>query len=423
MIIKIRLKEESRKNLETLKNHYFSPKDRITAGYIIGLATENISDISDEEVKCYFQDLIDRNYVGESKPTSLSLRQGVYDRIEQMQKNIEKRLGKTIYLAHIIDLILANAVSKLDTSLKDDTLSFLEWNVNARTGYENYIVPVTLIANEIIQKQPHIFVLTEFVCAAGWVDLKHILEKEYDIYESPYIPHQNGICIGIKKNVGIVYFGETNQIINTRNKNFTPDFYEIKVKINNKVVSIIGTRIKIDCKKANSKIEKERHDEQKDRFKQFEQLLEYIISLDNVLLLGDFNNSRIIGDEEEIDTLKIYQYYENKDSIYYNFQKIRQHVYKKSSNKIHVHKPTGLMSSVGAFWNGKTAMPPIENLAQIHKYDHIITNFKVIDESVVYEWDFLANYTFENFEYRGNNSIIKAGFPDHAMLVGKVRVN
>lgn len=325
--------------------------------------------------------------------------------------------GKQLFKMHAL-LINSNAENKIeslstiDRSMSEiDSISFLEWNINARSGYGNYVIPVNIISNEILYNSPDIFVLTEFIQSAGWLDLKHILEKYYNVYENDYVPHQNGICIGIKKNVGIEYVDEVQYIPNANRNLCAPDFYEIKVKINNRTMSIVGARIKIDCKKAYSKDKKERLSEQQDRFNQFKQLAIYLSTLQDVIVIGDFNNSRILDN------------YIGLDSEYYNYQKVYDFIKTISKDRIKMYSPQSTLSSVGAFWNGKTAMSPIEDSTQVHKYDHIITDFKVIYESLIYDWSFLDHYTFENFEYRGNNSIIKAGFPDHAMLVGKVRIN
>lgn len=325
--------------------------------------------------------------------------------------------GKQLFKMHAL-LINSNAENKIDnlstidrSIRKIDNISFLEWNINARSGYGNYVVPVNIISNEILYNSPDVFVLTEFIQSIGWLDLKHILEKYYNVYENDYVPHQNGICIGIKKNSGIEYIDEVKHIPNANKKLCVPDFYEIKVKINNRTMSIVGTRIKIDCQKAYSKNKKERLLEQQERFDQFKQLAIYFSTLKDVIVLGDFNHSRILDN------------YIGLDSEYYNYQKVCDFIKSISDDRIKMYSPQSTLSSVGAFWNGKSAMAPIENSAQVHKYDHIITNFNLSYEGIVYKWEFLANYTFENFEYRGNKSVIKAGFPDHALLMGNLNIN
>lgn len=176
-------------------------------------------------------------------------------------------------------------------------------------------------SNEIFEKNPHIFILTEFVKALGWLDLKLILEEKYYVYASPFFSHQNGICIGIREECGIEVMGLGSEIRNLSSCLNTPDFYEVKVRVNSQIISIIGTRIKIDCRKAQSEDEEVQLSEHRQRFEQYTSLIKYIAQLDNgVIALGDFNNSRILFDENETDEEVINEFYDDKVSIEHSEQ-------------------------------------------------------------------------------------------------------
>lgn len=293
----------------------------------------------------------------------------------------------------------------------------MEWNINARTGSPNYVIPVNLILNEIFEKNPHIFVLTEFVKSVGWLDLKSMLEEKYYMYDSPYFPHQNGICIRIKKGWGIEV---VKPITHNQDSFFNlPDFYEVKVRVNSIELAVIGARIKIDCNRSNAKNKEIRHSEHKNRFEQFKRLVGYIESLTNVIILGDFNNSRILGDEMELNEEIIESIYQEKDSLEHNVQKMRSFLLRSTRKRVSLYYGEGLLSSVGAIWdnNDNIAKPPVENEKVVHKYDHLITNY--VPKRIQYKWDFLKFYISEYFTKNGRIAI---EYPDHAILIAEIDI-
>lgn len=418
MILKLKMKDDSKKNIEIIKSHFFDPSDKITAGYIIGLAVERTTDISDEEWENAMKKIFNEKVSSKAKSTSVSLRQEIFDRITNIKERLQDLHGKTLYMSQVIDVILFIIANKLNSELMElNSLNVLEWNINARTGSANYIIPVNLILNEVFEKNPHIFVLTEFVKSVGWIDLKTMLEEKYNIYTSPYLTKQNGVCIGIRKECGIEYLGEVNKTSIFDIHLNLPDFYEIKVKINSQIISVIGARIRIDYYKANSKDFKLKTLEQKQRFEQYSNLVEYLAQLENVILLGDFNNSRILSDEKELTTEVINHIYSGKVSIDYNFQKIRAFIAKRTDKRMLLYTPDGDNSSIGAFWDGIAgeAKVPILSKNAKHKYDHLITNY--LPDKLTYTWNFLKHYNMEHFSTDGK---IIAGYPDHAVLLASI---
>ncbi|MGN0538953.1 MAG: endonuclease/exonuclease/phosphatase family protein [Candidatus Fimenecus sp.] len=422
MILKLKMKDQSRKNIEIIKSHFFDASDKITAGYIIGIAVERTKDISDSEWKNAMNRVLYENE-SSGNSTSVSLRQEIFEEITQIKEKLKKLCGKSLYMSQVIDIILFIIANKLGSdALSSNSLKVMEWNIHAGTGFANYVIPVNLIVNQVFDAEPHIFVFTEFVQSAGWIDLKTILEKKYHIFDSAYLPKQNGICIGIRKECGIEFLSTKSKNSVFGNDLVLPDFYEVKVRVNSKEISVIGTRIRIDYYKARSKDDNERIDEQKQRFEQYSNLIiEHIAKLKNdVIMLGDFNNSRILGDEIKINIKDIDKIYSGLDSIEYNFQKIRAFAINETHNKLSLYTPKGDKSSIGAFWDfkNKKAKSPVSNSEQKHKYDHLITNF--VPEKLEYNWDFLKLY--DDIKYFNANGTIKRGYPDHAILLAVIKI-
>lgn len=416
MILKTRMTDHSRKNIAILKARHFSAADRITAGYIIGIAADETARLPEEEWKAAVNDMLHEKEASgaRSSSTSVSLRQSVYEQLCQAQERVRK-LGGRDTMSQVIDLILFMAARRIgaDSTAMIDSLAVMEWNINARSARQpGYCIPVNLIANTILGKCPHIFVLTEFVQAGGWLDLKAILSETYDVYTSPYQPRQNGICIGIRRDSGITYLGGQ-----ARDFPDGPDFYEARVRINGEDVSVIGARIRIGSGSNPA--------EYQQRFAQFSRLIEHIKPLESVIVLGDFNNARILGDEDETDRKKIDEAYRGKDSRTHNYQKMRAAVTAETGGKLLLSTAEGDAASVGARWvyapkEGRyRALPPKQDKTQKHKYDHIITNshWQVKAE---YNWDFLDFYGLEQFE---KDNKIKAAYPDHAFLLAGITLS
>ncbi len=418
MILKIRIKETSRKNIKIIKKHFFDDSDKVTAGYLIGLAVEKTKGFPEGDWKAVLKHTLHEGEAAEAKSTSVSLRQEIYERIGQTKEMLQAMCGRSLHMSQVIDTILSLAAGKLgQTVLKRESLLALEWNINARTGFPGYMIPVNLISNAILEKAPHIFVLTEFVKSVGWLDLKGILEEKYDLFDSPYRPCQNGVCIGIRKGCGIEFLENKMEGSLFCPGINSPDFYEVKVRVNSEDISVIGTRIQIDFCKADSKKQEIRLSEHKQRFEQYSRLVEYIQQRENVILLGDFNNSRILCDEMETNESTIEEIYSGKDSIEYNFQKIRSLIRQKTNQKFSLYTAQGDISSVGAFWDASEgrAVAPAPNSGARHKYDHLLTNY--FPQKVQYHWDFLKWYRAESFTPNGK---IKAGYPDHAILLAEI---
>ena len=156
---------------------------------------------------------------------------------------------------------------------------YMEWNINDQSCPCGYCMPVNLIANQILQKSPHIFVQTEFVETAGW-----------------------------------------------------PDFHAVKIRINSVDISVVGTRIQIGPKLTKSEF--------KCRFSEFCAFVNYLTTLletKNVIALGHFNNARILGNEGETNVEEIDKAYpENGVELVqsrYNLQKARAYLLRNTGGE------------------------------------------------------------------------------------------
>lgn len=417
MILKVKLSESTKTNIGNIKTYYFDSKDKVTMGYIIGMAVEQTGDISDKEWENGINYVLYKKGKSKTISTSISLRKEVFEKINNISDKLQLLCGKTLYMSKVIDIIIYVILNRLNNKpIISDSLSIIEWNLNARTGFPNYVIPTNLISKVLLSKTPDVFVFTEFVQTTGWLDLKLLLENEYDIWVSPYVCGKNGICIGIRKDRGIEFVETKNEDDVFNNCPNAPDFFEVKVKFRSDIISIIGTRIRIGNVNGNKGIQ-----EQKQRFLQYRNLVDYISEKENIILVGDFNNSRILGNEDESKIKKINEIYYDKDSKEHNFQKMRYYLTEKCSEKLLLHTPSGLLSSIGAIWNSekKGAIQPKEDIKFINKYDHLITNFSSNNiECLEYQWDFLKFYNSDVFSTQNQ---IKPGFPDHAILF--VRIN
>src|SRR5699024_3221318 len=123
----------------------------------------------------------------------------------------------------------------------------------------------------------------------------------------------------------------------TYNLSDGPDLYEVLVSVNGEDIHVIGTRIRIDWKKSHDEDRAIRLAEQKKRAEQFLRLIEHIKHIKNVIVLGDFNNSRILEDENETNLEKIDNIYGDKDSIKYNYQKMCATIIEKTNKKFLLH--------------------------------------------------------------------------------------
>ncbi|WP_079708726.1 endonuclease/exonuclease/phosphatase family protein [Paraliobacillus ryukyuensis] len=150
--------------------------------------------------------------------------------------------------------------------------TFLEWNVQGAGGYPDYSTP-NFVIDTIIEKNVDIIVLVEFYIGCNFDYVRQRMQDYYYIFISPFVYKHNQILIALNRNK----FKERdiNDIItiNPMDKKF-PEYLQINIKTEQeKIFSIMGTRIKTNCL----------------REKQFDFLNNKIRLIDKVICIGDFN--------------------------------------------------------------------------------------------------------------------------------------
>ena len=148
-------------------------------------------------------------------------------------------------------------------------IKYLEWNLHAMGG-EGYSIPK--FTTQYI-KSVDIFVLTEFCSAKGWETFKSEIEKDFDVFVSPYFSKQcNQVCIGLRKEIDYKLLSVvTADVCNI----MVPEYLQIDIEIEGRELSIIGTRIK--TQNDDSKVF------------QYNYLKKILRNIDTFICLGDFN--------------------------------------------------------------------------------------------------------------------------------------
>jgi len=189
---------------------------------------------------------------------------------------------------------------------------------------------------------------------------------------------QNGILIAINKdieglNLKDIENYQPNKISAIMNSMEAekPTFLQVEIKVNNKPLTIIGTRIRID--NGNEKDLKARKD-------QLQALSQYVKDIETaVLIMGDFNNGMYKQPNWNWDLIE-----NSFDEDYKIHTPIKGFSWKKNGYK-----------------NG-------------FKNDHIIAKgLKITDPQ--YSWEFMKSDK-EAYNH-GENFNPKVGYPDHAILI------
>ena len=122
MILKVRMKRETRENIKIIKQYFFDEKDKITSGYIIGLVIDKRIDITDFDWEGIISKIFCEKESGEANSTSISLRKETYDRIIQIHLMLKEKYRKSLYMSQVIDIILAIVVNNLEKSVAEKNL-------------------------------------------------------------------------------------------------------------------------------------------------------------------------------------------------------------------------------------------------------------------------------------------------------------
>ena len=247
-------------------------------------------------------------------------------------------------------------------------IKYLEWNLHAMGG-RGYEIPHFIV--DYI-KRVDVFVLTEFCIAKGWGFFKEKL-RDFDLYCSPYVSKgYNQICIGVRKSIGY-------KLISVISKNVCdiniPEFLQIDIEIENKLISIIGLRIKSE------------NDTQK---LQYDYLKQYLQSIDSFICLGDFN-------------------------VVYN------RLTKCFSSVADVYGPR-ILNGYHSFVHRNGEKCGLDWLV-LRGFTNVYNGYSDVNDSPIatYDWSFITDSNgYENkteYDFLG----IK-GLPDHAILKGMIKI-
>ncbi len=290
-------------------------------------------------------------------------------------------------------------------------MKILNWNLNQRSSDCIKSLP-PFVVKEIMQQKADIIVLTELGVLKDFKEtvLYKTLSKKYFIEtNSEKNMDGNKILIGVSKKIVNNYSGNflfiDDEFINTPNNEVYPNYLHVDLSLRNITLHIIGVRIRIG------------NGEREDylcRKVQLKNLLSHIENqqLENVVIVGDFNNSRIMGDISKTynDVRHLYRYDRqgNESVLYdtYNYHILKD---KFANESFKVSTPN--KDSQYSFF--------IDNFG--YKLDHIFSKGLIITEPT-YSWDFThCNHdcNCDKKPYHINYSPVPP-YPDHAMLIANI---
>lgn len=249
-------------------------------------------------------------------------------------------------------------------------LKYLEWNLNARGNYINYTIPPFVI--DYI-KTVDIAVLVEFQNGTNWYEFRSKLEPEYILCVSPHVSDNfNQVCIALRRNRNIKI--ENILVKNIFDQNI-PEFLQLDVKIDDKTLSIIGTRIKTE---GNSKPA------------QYDFLKKRIEYLENILCVGDFNCTSKTLQQKMGNTLDVYGPRIAKGYFSYVFEN---------------------NNSQGLDWVITKGIQKIYNPYQDQNNSPFAT----------YDWSFISRAN--GYGHKTKHDFLNiSGLPDHAILTGIIEL-
>lgn len=303
-------------------------------------------------------------------------------------------------------------------------LKLMEWSLNLSSSRDkkvsDFVIP-TIINGLDEERKPDVVFLMESVKEnSKWQEQVKELKKYYNIFES-YNFKGNSIMIAVRNNIAVD--GVVGKIPGVAFNN-SPNFLHVIIKIHGVKYNLIGVRIKIGTRKSKNDLKADtlRKNEQdyKDRKKQFDIFNNYLSDIENAIVMGDFNNPRILGDEEADYNTNVEDIYwgnaewdgkkEIKLSRFYNYQMIRSCL----DEGFKLITPKGEQGSIGRI--NKKVLKSYED----SKLDHLIVSrdIRILESKLVYEWkpikDNLGKYKFNE---RGE---VEKGYPDHAILYAEI---
>lgn len=248
------------------------------------------------------------------------------------------------------------------------------------------------IASEIKRQDADIAILTEYVENANYDGaFENLIKESYHLFRQPKPVKGNGVLIAVKKSEDIQLDCRSRfySIPAKENKSDYPEFLHAFIKYKDVPITIIGLRVRTAK-------------DYKLRCKQVDSILQYIKNLDNkyqhkIIVAGDFNNSRIIGEENEYDHRGQYA---GLDTQHYNLQLIKSK-FKESGFFVFNSTPKGSVFNTYSQVFG----------SYTYKQDHIFVKGLNISDTQ-YDW----SYKEQNYIRDGGRN------PDHAILKANIEV-
>ena len=288
--------------------------------------------------------------------------------------------------------------------MKKEVLSILEWNLNF--GSYDGTNPASFIAKYI--EGHDIVVLTEVRANEKLISIIQSLGYDY-IASEDQGEYSNQIVILAKKKIELK---KIIGVLNQDNGEIGPDFLHGTIKVGEKIVNILGARVKTVS--------------YSERYLQVELMKSYLASLGgSVICTGDFNSGQIRGNDDAkySDVQPLYKYRngtkELSDLRFYNFHRIKEllgeeYVLKEIMGE---DNSWGLIERYGSIVYGYGSR--VKNDLLFYSDD--------IEGTGSYSWEHVRQNIHEYIDMfahnrgrRGNK--IAHGYPDHARLIAKLVV-
>lgn len=237
------------------------------------------------------------------------------------------------------------------------------------------------VIDEILNEKPDCIVLTEFVVSKGFDYYIDKLDRNGYKWFVSSTTKSNGILIALSSSSFDFYetFDYTKYTVKTSSDvlsgNELPDLYEIQVIWNERPLSIIAVRIKVDIKNKNAKYKQN----------QFMALDDYLSKQNHdVLCIGDYN------------------------AFWGNLWSTSQNTtLNKTMNKGYsLHTPSYGKGDWYSF---------VQSNGDKNQLDHLITNIKNKSITVNYDWSFINSSRYPS-NIAADTANKPNGLPDHAII-------
>ncbi|WP_017210155.1 hypothetical protein [Clostridium beijerinckii] len=282
-------------------------------------------------------------------------------------------------------------------------MKIVEWNIHQMTNLKGTNMIPKLVIEELKEQVADIIVLTEFFKVTDWTGFVNEL-AEYNTFVSDNSKNnQNDVLIAVKKELRIIKVKDIGCI----KENNNPNFLSVDVEIEDKILSIIGVRIRVESinrkyYKTDEEYEKVMKKEKENRRKQNNIILNHICHIKNpIIVIGDFNNFRR-GYKDEVWCMDMVKGSYEKNGF--------------------------TMADI----KGESINQETHDIKYQFAEDHLIAknvevsnpeynrNFVERDKNI-YKWgrDFSFLY---NDKDKWNNEYVQSPYPDHAILTATIKL-